>query len=67
MCWDEVVRGKITMKRGSKVKILDEDSEYYRKIGILAELDVECTPLCSVCFDDGDFDYFSEDEIVEVG
>lgn len=55
------------MKRGSKVKILDEDSEYYRKIGILAELDVECTPLCSVCFDDGDFDYFSEDEIVEVG
>lgn len=55
------------MKRGSKVKVMDKNSEHFGKIGTLHELDVECTPLCSVYFDDGDFDYFSEDEIVEVG
>lgn len=55
------------MTKGSRVKILDKDSEYYEKIGTLHELDVECTPLCSVYFDDEDFDYFSEDEIEEVG
>lgn len=55
------------MKKGSRVKVMDKNSEYFGKIGILQELDVECTSLCCVCFDDEDFDYFSEDEIVEVG
>lgn len=55
------------MTKGSKVKILDKNREYFGKIGTLHELDVECTPLCCVYFDDEDFDYFSEDEIVEVG
>ena len=55
------------MKKGSRVKILDKDSEYYEKIGILQELDVECTSLFWVYFYYEDFDYFSEDEIVEVG
>lgn len=61
------MKGKTTMTRGVKVKILDKSSEYFGKIGTLHELDVECTPLCSVYFDDGDFDYFLEDEIVEIG
>ena len=55
------------MKTGSKVKILDKDSEHYGKIGTLEQQNVECLPICSVYFDDEDFDYFSEDEIVEVG
>lgn len=67
MCWDEAIRGKTTMTKGSKVKVMDKNSEYFGKIGTLEQQDVECTPLCSVYFDDGDFDYFSEDEIVEIG
>lgn len=55
------------MKTGSKVKILDKDSEYYGKIGTLGQQNVECTSACSVYFDDGDFDFFLEDEIEEVG
>lgn len=55
------------MTKGSKVKILDRNSEYYGEIGTLEQQNVECLPICSVYFDDEDFDYFSEDEIVEVG
>lgn len=46
---------------------MDKNSGHFGKIGTLHELDVECTPPCNVYFDDGDFDFFSEDEIEEVG
>lgn len=55
------------MKIGSKVKILDKNSEHFGKIGTLGLQNVECLPICSVYFDDGDFDYFLEDEIEEIG
>ena len=55
------------MTKGSRVKILDKNSEYFGKTGTLEQQNVECLPICSVYFDDEDFDYFSEEEIVEVG
>lgn len=55
------------MTKGSKVKIMDKNSEYFGKIGTLEQQNVDCLPICSVYFDDGVFDYFSEDEIVKVG
>ncbi len=55
------------MTNGTKVKITDETSKYFGKIGILGRQNVECLPVCSVYFNDGDFDYFSEDEVEKIG
>lgn len=71
MCWDEVVREKIMVRKkykiplGTRVEIISE-SNYNGKIGTLGAKDPCGLPAHKVIYDNGGFDIFMDDEFIPV-